>query len=85
MEITLNPSLIVQSTLTFVAAIVWSDAIKEVASAMKRDTAFGNAMVKILMAIIVLIVVVLAIWLFPSKHKQSLFNEYNASTRRSDI
>ena len=55
--ITVNKTLIVQGTLTFVAAIACSDALREITSVMKRDTVLENAILKTVIACVVILMI----------------------------
>ena len=56
-DLKVNKTLIIQGTLTFVAAIACSDAMREITSVMKRDTVLENAILKTVIAGLIILVI----------------------------
>jgi len=63
--IAVNPSIVLQGTLTFVAAIAISDATREIIVAMKPSSVYTTALLKTAMAVMVILVVILIIYHSP--------------------
>lgn len=63
--ISLNLSNIIQGSLTLVVAITCSEAVREVSTVFKQETPMGNAIVKLIFALfMILSIFILAKW-FP--------------------
>jgi len=58
MSTRINKTLILQGSLTFVAAIACSDAVREITSVLKRDTVYENAVLKTVIAGIIILAIV---------------------------
>ncbi len=58
MSTRINKTLILQGSLTFVAAIACSDAVREITSVMKRDTVYENAVLKTVIAGIIILAII---------------------------
>lgn len=71
-HLSINPSLIVQGTLTFVTAIACSDAIKEITMAIRPESVWRTAALKCSIALIMLILVVIVVYHFPPNHTEKV-------------
>ena len=65
MDLSLNPSIVVQGVLTFVTAIACSDAIKELHAADGAPS--PNLANKVITAMIVVMIVLLLLLIFPAR------------------
>lgn len=65
MYLTINPSIILQGTLTFVAAIACSDAIKEVIAAARPRTPWESAILKVSVALVIITIILIVIHCLP--------------------
>jgi Na+-transporting methylmalonyl-CoA/oxaloacetate decarboxylase gamma subunit len=63
MEISLNPSTMIQSSLALVGAISIADALREVAAAIKHPDKTTNALIRVGMAIAVVVIIILIVYI----------------------
>jgi flagellar biosynthesis/type III secretory pathway M-ring protein FliF/YscJ len=63
MEISLNPSTMIQSSLALVGAISIADALREIAAAVKQPDKKTNALIRIGMAVAVVVIIILIVYI----------------------
>jgi hypothetical protein len=87
--ITVNPSIILQGTLTFVTAIAISDATRELIVAMKPSSVYTAAMIKAAMAVAIIFIVMLIIYYSPTNKSTAetpmLFPVHEIFSGRKDV